>query len=174
MPPASSNCSCPCLASSSSVSRQSTEKPGAKIATIFVPSRASFIRVSSVAGSSHFARPNRDASRMRLSANRHQNGISTSGRHFRHVIDLMSYAILIYLRPTCLPPIFHPIQTNTTARYLPTCEAHRQSLCICCQMQQSRCLNLHVRHCPTVVMHCWKQFLRPLETSRSSAALQKK
>ncbi len=58
-PPAPRNCSRPRIASSSSVSRQSAEKPGAAIASRFVPALASASRTASVAGSSHFARPKR-------------------------------------------------------------------------------------------------------------------
>ena len=60
MPPFSSKLSRPRIASSSSVSRQSAEKPGAKIAIFVMPLDGNSSSVVSVAGSSHFARPKRD------------------------------------------------------------------------------------------------------------------
>src|SRR5215471_16351596 len=48
------------IAISSSVSRQSAEKPGVTTARFFTPSLASFLRVRLVEGSSHLPRPNRD------------------------------------------------------------------------------------------------------------------
>ena len=59
-PPFFLNISAFSTAISSSVSRQSTEKPGVMTATFLTPLLASYLTVLSVAGSSHLALPKRD------------------------------------------------------------------------------------------------------------------
>jgi hypothetical protein len=59
VPPFSSKLSRPRIASSSSVSRQSAENPGATIAILVIPVAGSSSSGMSVAGSRPFARPKR-------------------------------------------------------------------------------------------------------------------